>query len=187
MAKYGPVRQEQAACGRRAQRWIRGFSLLELLIVCAIVLILSAIAIPLLSNALAFFRLRGATSAVTGTINKARYQAISQGIQYQTVFTTAVAPAVPTVQVLNQPVSPGPFVNFCPSGGAACPAPLTGSGTAMALGANITLTFTPGGQVLNGGVPCNPVTNPCIMQITYGGKNGNITISRYGNATVVFP
>jgi prepilin-type N-terminal cleavage/methylation domain-containing protein len=51
MAKYGSVRQERTACGRRAQGWIRGFSLLELLIVCAIVLILSAIAIPLLSNA----------------------------------------------------------------------------------------------------------------------------------------
>lgn len=164
----------------RRQEWVgrngnrRGFSVIELLIVCAIVLIMTTIAIPLINNVTGYFRLRGAISSVTSAIQSTRYQAIYQGCPYQLVF----AAAANTYQIQNQCPAGGPFVNACLPAAAACPLPLSGSGTPVTLGADITFTFSPGGKVTSTAAPMQ-------MVITYGGKPPEtIKVSSYGSINV---
>jgi prepilin-type N-terminal cleavage/methylation domain-containing protein len=56
----------------------RGFSLLELLIVVAIALIVTAVAIPGIMNATDAFKLRSAASGVSGLIQQGRMLAVSR-------------------------------------------------------------------------------------------------------------
>jgi prepilin-type N-terminal cleavage/methylation domain-containing protein len=169
------VRQERnQPCGQRGQQ-ARGFSLLELIFVIVIGLIMTVIAIPLVNNVTSYFRLRGAVSSVTGAIQSTRYQAIFQGCPYQVVFTAATQ----SYQIQNQCPVGGAFANVCvPATLAACPVPVSGSGTPVTLNADITLTFSPGGKV-------SSATSPMQMVITYGGKPPEtITVSSYGSINV---
>jgi len=161
----------QGQCGKHA----RGFTLLELVFVILIVLVMTAMAAPLVNNTVSFFRLRGAVSSVTGAIQSTRYQAIFQGCPYQIVFTAATS----TYQVQSQCPAGGPFVNFCsPATLAVCPKPISGSGTPITLNADITMTFSPGGKITS-------ATAPMVMVLTYGGKPPeNITVSSYGSINV---
>lgn len=170
--KLGVVRQDWRIPGQDGST--RGFTLLELIFVLLIVIVMTAMAVPLVNNTMSYFRLRGAISSVTGAIQSTRYQAIFQGCPYQVVFTAAAN----TYQVKNQCPVGGAFVNVCPAPLAACPAPLSGSGTRVALNADITLTFSPGGRVTSPTVPMQ-------MVITYGGKPPEtITVSSYGSINV---
>ena len=159
----------------------RGFSLIEMLFVVLIVLIMAAMAIPLVSNVVSNFRLRGAVSSVTGAIQSTRYQAIFQGCPYQLVFDNAAN----TYQVQTQQVGAtcpgGAFASFCTSGAAACPVPLAGSGNPIALNAPLTLTFSPGGRVTSPQFPAGGIN----LILTYGNKPPEtITVSTYGSVHV---
>jgi prepilin-type N-terminal cleavage/methylation domain-containing protein len=54
----------------------RGFSLVELLIVVAIILVVSALALPSMARGITTIRLRGAAVTVAGMIQKARIEAV---------------------------------------------------------------------------------------------------------------
>jgi prepilin-type N-terminal cleavage/methylation domain-containing protein len=152
----------------------RGFTLLELVFVLLIVLVMTAMAVPLVSNVTSYFRLRGAISSVTGAIQSTRYQAIFQGCPYRVVFLAAAN----TYQIQNQCPVGGAFANVCTAPAVACPVPLSGSGTPVTLNADITLTFSPGGKVTSAAAPMS-------MVITYGGKPPEtITVSSYGSINV---
>jgi type II secretory pathway pseudopilin PulG len=153
---------------------LRGFTVIELLFVCLIVLVMTAMAVPLVGNVTSYFRLRGAISSVTGVIQSTRYQAIFRGCPYRVVFLAAAN----TYQIQNQCPVGGPFVNACLPVAAACALPLSGSGTPVTLDADITLTFSPGGKVTSTAAPMQ-------MVITYGGKPPEtITVSSYGSINV---
>lgn len=165
------------------RRGSRGFTLIELMITMVIAVILTVIAIPLLQNVTAYFKLRGAVSAVTGAIQSTRYQAIFQGCPYQIVFTAAAG----TYQVQGEPYSQATgvcaaaFTNACIGGAAACPVPLAGSGTPVTLNADVTLLFRPGGTVTSPQFPGGGIT----MALTYGGNPPEvITVSNYGSINV---
>jgi type II secretory pathway pseudopilin PulG len=148
--------------------------LLELLFVVVIVLVMTAMAVPLVNNVTSYFRLRGAISSVTGAIQSTRYQAIFQGCPYQVVFLAAAN----TYQIQNQCPVGGAFKNVCTAPAVACPVPLSGSGIPVTLNADITLTFSPGGKVTSAAAPMS-------MVITYGGKPPEtITVSSYGSINV---
>jgi type II secretory pathway pseudopilin PulG len=152
----------------------RGFTVVELLFVCLIGLVMTAMAVPLVGNVTSYFRLRGAISSVTGVIQSTRYQAIFRGCPYQVVFLAAAN----TYQIQNQCPTGGAFVNACLPAAAACPMPLSGSATPVTLGADITLTFSPGGKVTSAAAPM-------AMVLTYGGKPPEtITVSSYGSINV---
>jgi len=151
----------------------RGFTLIELVFVCLIVLVMTAMAVPLVSRVTSYFKLRGAIASVTGVIQSTRYLAIFQGCPYQVVFLAAAN----TYQIQNQCPAGGAYANVCLPAAASCPLPLSGSGTPVTLGADITLTFSPGGRVTS--------AVPMAMVITYGGKPPEtITVSTYGSINV---
>ena len=78
---------------RRARR-LKGFTLLELLVVVGLLAITSAISVPLITGALGRARANGAAEALVGAIRDARIRAISTGWQYR-VVAYAPSGAVP--------------------------------------------------------------------------------------------
>jgi prepilin-type N-terminal cleavage/methylation domain-containing protein len=144
----------------------RGFTLLELVLVVAVGMILSAIAIPIIGNTMRVYAMRSAVSSLTGAISSSRYQAIFHGCKSQVVISHATY----SYQVQSE----------APAFGAApgCAAAFTN------VGADLTLTFSPGGSVIS-----NPVASPITLTLTYPGFTTTvpaetITVSNYGNITV---
>ena len=168
----------QHSCQPRVNRSqsVRGFSLLELMFVVLIGLIMTAMAVPLLNNGMTAFRIRGAATAVAGTVQSTRYLAIFNGYPFRLVIDSAAK----TYQVQSDQARAGVFTNYCVPAAASCPVPLMGSGSSVALGADTTFTFSPGGTVqsttASGGVT--------TMVLTYSGKTETITVSSYGNIKV---
>jgi prepilin-type N-terminal cleavage/methylation domain-containing protein len=64
----------------------RGFSLLELLIVVAIIAIVAAFSLPMISNFLRVYKIRGASQEVAKEIQAARGKAISKNVNFGIVF-----------------------------------------------------------------------------------------------------
>jgi prepilin-type N-terminal cleavage/methylation domain-containing protein len=170
--------QKQHRTGYRLRGGSRGFTLLELLLVIAVGMILAAIAVPVISNTMRVYAMRSAITSLTGTISSSRYQAIFHGCKSQVVITAA------TYSYQLQSEAPA-------FGGQTCAAAFTNvggvtplMGRGVALGADITLTFSPGGSVIS-----NPVANPIVLNLTYPGflttvPAEKITVSNYGNITV---
>lgn len=162
----------------------RGFTMLELLIVVAVIIITTVIAIPLITNIQGTLRIRGAATAVTATIQATRYQAILQGCNTAVVFDAGARTAQPqTSQALPGTTTCAPMTSLCNGQRSAtpCPRPLSGSGANVALDASQTLTFTPGGRVLVGAAAC-----PCTMVLTYRGRTANISVSSFGSTNAKF-
>jgi type IV pilus assembly protein PilA len=81
------MRKRRSSCSRRS-----GFSLIELLIVIAIILIILAVALPKLTSARRYAQEMAATKAIT-TIHTAETQYYSQFNQYATSLTQLGPPA----------------------------------------------------------------------------------------------
>lgn len=169
-------RQNQPGSVRRRKTSVHGFTLIEMVFVIVIVLIMTAMTVPLVNSSMTTYRIHGAASAVSGSIQATRYQAIFNGYPFKIVFNSATL----NYQVQSDPNRSGVFANFCVSGAAACPVPLTGTGLPITLDADTTFTFSPGGTVLS----TTAVGGVTTMVLTYNGKTENITVSSYGNVKV---
>jgi prepilin-type N-terminal cleavage/methylation domain-containing protein len=154
----------------------RGFTLLEMMLVVAIGMILAGMAVPAIQNTIRVYALRSATTSVSGAISSSRYQAIFHGCKSQVVFTAGTY----SYQVQSEAPAYGGLAcaaAFTNVGGAT---PLMGRG--VTLGANITLTFSPGGSVTS-----TPAATPITLVLTYPGTTlpaETVTVSNYGNVTV---
>jgi len=139
-------------------------------------LVMTVIAVPLVNNVMSGYRLRGAASAVTSSIQGTRYQAIFNGYQFRLVVDHTAL----TYQVQNDVGRTGAFTNYCVPAAAACPVSVTATSSQVTLDADTTFTFSPGGSVTSttaaGGIT--------TLVLTYQGKTETITVSSYGSIKV---
>lgn len=173
----------------------KGFTLLELLLVVAIIAILGGITVPLLTGALQRAQSAGAGQTLASTIRDARMRAIATGWQYQVVAygPTGSVPNAFRLQGFD-PVNGG----VAPAAGTATTPPLYGSnqmyeaytslpkdfGTAqiqVAGGAAFTVTFNSSGQWS----ACVPVS--CQVQVATQSGVSTITVSQGGAVQIVRP
>jgi Tfp pilus assembly protein FimT len=150
-----------------------GFTLIELVITVAIGMVMVALAIPMVQNVFQFYRLRGAVSSATGTLQSTRYQALQRGYPYQLVLNSANS----TMQIKNDPTNTGAFANV---GNAL---PLSGTGTPVTLSSDETFTYRPGGMVVSPAADANGNTT---FTLTQGTKRATLIVSRFGNINVTY-
>ena len=86
---------------RAPRQKTRGFSIMELLIVVAIVLIIAAVAIPNFQKVMAEIRLRSSASAVAGVIQQARIRSVRDNKIYSVAIDTSVTPNMVFVDLNN--------------------------------------------------------------------------------------
>lgn len=168
-AGSGPSRR--AHCQRMA-----GFTLVELLVVMAIVLLISAMAMPMARNSIRTYRLNAASSAISGAIQSTRYQSIMVGCPYTMQFTASSI----NYQIATQNITGTP---------PACATSYTNVGSAVpwstskeiSISADVTLTFNPSGTVTStqSGAP------PTVLTINLGGMSKVLTVSGVGNVSVI--
>jgi type II secretory pathway pseudopilin PulG len=166
-------RQKRFGLGRNS---LKGFSLIELLIVLVVMMVMTAMAIPQIQQTLASYRLGSGIAAISGAIQTTRYQAISNGYPFQVAFSKTDL----TYQVSNcgsayDPSTSTPDTCVYSNKDRAIP-----FGSGIDLGADVTLQFSPGGRVtVSSGVL--PIT---VSSASFGGvagKTKTITVSTYGN------
>ncbi len=153
-----------------------GFSLIELVVVVAIVLIISAMAMPMARNMVRSYRLNAAASSVSGAIQSTRYQAIMVGCPYTLTFTSGSI----NYQVATQNITGTP---------PACASTFSNVGSAIpwatsneiSLSSSVTLTFNPSGTVTSGQTGAPPTT----LTIGVGGMSKVITVSGVGNVSTI--
>jgi prepilin-type N-terminal cleavage/methylation domain-containing protein len=161
-------REHSRSEGRPVQRGLRGFSIVELLIVMVVAAILTAMAIPQIRSSVYQYRLDGAVASCTWAIQSTRYEALVQGVQYQVVFNASNN----TYQIQNS-TDGGTTFNNTGSNGAV---PLSGS--PVVLNQNTTLRFKPNGYV---SAPVGTLN----FTITYQGNSQQVCVSNYANIKVI--
>ena len=92
-----------------------GFSLIELLVVVAVMLVVAALAAPTLTTTIDSFRMRGTLSSIANLAQRARTQAIkkntSQHIHFATVNKQAVTFVTDASDPAGVPVYGDPFLS----------------------------------------------------------------------------
>jgi prepilin-type N-terminal cleavage/methylation domain-containing protein len=154
--------------GRQASgfpSFVRGFTMLELLIVLAIGMILTAMAIPQVKTQMYRYRLQGAVASSTWAIQSTRYQALMEGYPYQVVFTKSTN----SYQIQDLPPGSSSYTNVGNS------VPL--SGAATVLNQDTTFQFKPNGYV-------NDPANLYYLTITYQNMCQKVTVTNYARITL---
>jgi prepilin-type N-terminal cleavage/methylation domain-containing protein len=175
--------------GNKMVRTASGYSLVELMVVVVIGLVTTAIAVPLVQNAIATYQVRSAVSAVTGVIQATRFQAISAGYPYRIVFnisnstyqvfySTAGYTAPNWVAVTNPDGTPRPPIPFSNS---SLQATMTLPGQTSPT--SNTLDFKAGGLVVTPAVGAAGSSTP-TFSLNFKGLTETIAISTYGSITV---
>lgn len=150
-------------------------TLIEIVVVTAIVVTMFAFSLPVIQGALSSYHLSQASIEVAGVIQSTRYQAIMRGCPY----TVAFDPSSSNYQVATQPISGTPPV--CAASfsnvGAALPWSTTGD---VSLAASTTLQMNPNGTVIA------TVGSP-VLSLVNGSRTSTITVSGVGNVSVNTP
>jgi Tfp pilus assembly protein FimT len=152
---------------RRSKRCNRtcGFTVVELLLVVAIGLILTAMAIPEIKSLVSRFRLQGAIASSTWAIQSTRYQALQLGYPFQVVFTASNN----SYQIQSSPLNNATYTNV----GTSVPF----SGSATTLSANTTLQFKPNGFV-------SATAGALNFTMSYQGLCQKATVTNYANISL---
>jgi prepilin-type N-terminal cleavage/methylation domain-containing protein len=171
---------------RRTAVLANGFSIMELLVTVAILLIAAAITAPIVSSAVANYQFKNSLSITTGAIKSTRYQAIDTGFPWRLVFDSTAMTYQAQENTTDPSGATGTFNNVKTA------VPLAGASYKPALSASITLQFSPSGAVKivtsPGGTTtvssCGAVPAPCSFTLSYKGNTEAITVSAYGNVSV---
>jgi prepilin-type N-terminal cleavage/methylation domain-containing protein len=148
-----------------SRRKDRGFSMVEVIIVCLIGSVLTAMAIPQVKSGINYYRLNSAVAMAKWAIQSTRFQALSKGYPYQVVFTAATA----SYQVQNLPPAAGSYQNV----GTVIPL----ASWPMTFSADTTINFKPNGFV-------QATVGTSQFTITYQLTTKQLTVSNYGNVLV---
>ena len=166
-----------------------GTTLLELVVVVAIVGVLLAISLPSFQNSLKSVHLSSATTSVTGAIQSTRYKAIVSGCQYTIAFSQTTT----TYQIAWQVLSGNPPSCATTYTNVGSPIPWSTSGD-VSLKASTTLLFKTNGMVTlssGGSTPCttgNNITPVACLVLSNGTTATNtIIVSGVGNVGVTSP
>ncbi len=162
MKSASPIRPGQKSLRTPNQ----GFSLIELVVTVAIILLVSAIAVPMTVSAVKSFKLNAAAVTAANAISATRYQAIMNGYPFQLVLD----PTTMTYQAKNKVP---PAVIFSNTGNQI---PIGGS-SSVVLSAATTLQFNPGGTV-------SATAGAMNFTMTYAGLGKKITVSNLGDVKV---
>lgn len=140
-----------------------GFKLLELVVVVAVVLIMSAIAVPVINTSMSNLHLSSSATNLAGAIQSARYQAISAGCPVQVAILYARQSGEQTYQISAENITGTP---------PACSATYTNVGSVVPFTTSeITVTSV-------AGIVLNATTNPSVaVQLNPSG-----TVSIVGSA-----
>jgi Tfp pilus assembly protein FimT len=160
---------------RRRVRRAAGFTAIELIMGLFVAMVVSAFAIPIVSDVLSFYRLRSAVANATWVIQATRFQALMAGYPFQVTFTGGTGGVNPSYQIASMPTGTLTYSNIGPA------IPLSGS--PVTLTTSTTAQFQPNGVVTltAGGVAATS------LQISYAGNSNTITVSNYGNIAVTSP
>jgi len=142
-----------------------GFSLLEVSLVIAIVVLLVGMAIPKFTQAISNYKLRAAAESVAWGMQSTRYQALMKGYTYEITINATNN----TYQVLSKPIGASSFTNV----GSAVPI----TSTPVTVSASTTLTFSPNGSVA-------VVAGSQTITFTYLSQTETVTVTNYGSVTV---
>ena len=156
---------------RSTRRRARGFTLLELCMTMGVVVVMTAIAVPVVKSSLNAYKLSSSVSSVTSAVQTTRYKAIQYGYPFQVVFTAATS----KYQILSDPTDTGAFANVGN--------PVVFTTVPNMLGTTTTFTFRPGGAVQSTWGTTNCAT-PISMTFTYLSVSKTMTVGCYGNVTV---
>lgn len=139
-----------------------GFTLIELMVVVAIIAIVTAVAIPAYMTWKPRNQIRSAVSQVQSDLNRAKMRAVETRRQCRVVFTTNGYQIFDGNRIMNSNqwgnIDPnGVFTNLTPFvtrnfNDFPQVTILTGAGTAIAAGAEPMVTFSPRGTAVNGSI-----------------------------------
>jgi Tfp pilus assembly protein FimT len=152
-----------------------GFTMIELIMVMLVAMVISAFAIPIVSDVLSFYRLRSAVSNATWAIQATRFQALMAGYPFQVTFSGGTGGVNPGYQIASMPSGTTSYANV----GALIPL----SGSPVTLTANTVIQLQPNGTLAVTAAGAT-VTS---MQIAYSGNSSTITMSNYGNLAITSP
>jgi prepilin-type N-terminal cleavage/methylation domain-containing protein len=150
--------------GSGSSRTIRGYTMLEVVMVIMIGSILTAIAAPQVKSGVNSYRLNSAVAMAKWAIQSTRFQALMKGYPHQVVFTASTN----SYQIQNLP-SGATYQNVGSS------VPL--ASWPMTFNQDTTVRFLPNGfvQIQAGASP---------FSITYQGACQTVSVSNYGNVGV---
>ena len=167
--KPSPISTESIAPRTaRASRVVRGFSLLELMIVVALSLTIAAIAIPSFLTSYYNIRLKSAATNLSGFMQRARLQAARQNATYPIVYRSVTGADEAFIDLNNNGAwdTGEPLLAFSPmvtmaagaptgTGGTPTPYVLVGDTAGTIYDNATTLAYSPRG------LPCAYILNVC--------------------------
>jgi len=146
-----------------------GFTVLELLIVIAVGITLTAVAIPIMNTAMNNMHMTSMVDAISTAVSKTRYQSIMTSQPYTLAIT---APANTYV-----------VTNVSTTASVSIPLPNNSIAINNGAGATYTFTFCPNGTVWGAGGVCPGVNQPPALSVSSQGRQINVSVSNVGNVT----
>jgi len=169
------------SCTIQSQRE-RGFSTLELVVVSALAITVTTIALPQMVQMRSNFNLQGDLRVVQVAIQTARYNAIAQGRQYRIVFQSNPAPQM-QIQADSSanPQDPLHTPTWTNQGG---PIPLSRGIQFVNVG-NLICDFSGGIDWVNSTLEVSTVTGERHVALTNGARIFDVSISRLLRVRVI--